>query len=180
MRCFRPLGAGETKAHQQRDHLRRPEVARLQADAQGRCTGSARSRHGQDPRARPERSTCRSGHNLGLLAPHASTSFDGRAGERCRSRARGLTLQRGRSATSRANSRSASAARTRAPDAAKIERVLTCALELRIGERPRLVQGPAVAVVGLVEAAHGHKLLENQGFTRHVDQSGSESTDLPR
>lgn len=57
-------------------------------DAQGRCTGSARSRHGQDPRARPKRSTCRSGHNLGLLAPRASTSFAGRAGERCRSRAR--------------------------------------------------------------------------------------------
>jgi hypothetical protein len=68
----------------------------------------------------------------------------------------------------------------RAPDAAKIERVLTCTLELRIDERPRLVQGPAVAVVALVEAAHGHKLLESQGFTRHVDQSGSESTDLPR
>jgi hypothetical protein len=93
----------------------------------------------------------------------------------------GLTLQPGRPATSRANSPQRSGGpHARAPGAAKIERVLTCTLELRIGERPRLVQGPAVAVVALVEAAHGHKLLESQGFTRHVDQSGSESTDLPR
>lgn len=88
MRCFRPLGAGETKAHQQRDHLRRPEVARLQA----RCSGPVYRLRSKSswPRSQgsPERSTCGSGHNLGLLAPRASTSFAGRAGERCRSRAR--------------------------------------------------------------------------------------------
>jgi hypothetical protein len=110
-------------------------------DAQGRCTGSARSRHGQDPRARPKRSTCRSGHNLGLLAPRASTSFAGRAGERCRSRARwSYPSTRSVSHESRELPQRLGGPHARAPDAAKSERVLTCAHELRIGERPRLVQ----------------------------------------
>ena len=55
----------------------------------------------------------------------------------------------------------------RAAQAAELERVPARCLEGWIGERSRLVQRSAVAVVALVEAVLGDKLLENQGFTRH-------------
>jgi hypothetical protein len=45
--------------------------------------------------------------------------------------------------------------------------VQTGTLELRFGERSRLVQRSAVAVVALVEAVLRDKLVESQGFTRH-------------
>ena len=53
------------------------------------------------------------------------------------------------------------------PCAAQVDHELAGSLELRVFERPRLIQRPAVPVVADVERPPFDKSLQGQAFTRH-------------
>lgn len=120
----------------------------------------------------------RSGHKPRLLAPRASSSYAGAAGERCRSRVRWSCFST-RSAShescellQRLRSPNRSAARP-----AQVEHVPTCVFELGVIKRSRFVQRSAVPEGPRVERCPFDESFQSEALTWHCQQRKAESSD---